>query len=430
MTKMRQLLQKILRSLASKIIKRYQPKIIGITGSVGKTSTKEAIYTVLVEHYNCRQNQKNYNNEIGVPLSIIGQESGNKNIFAWLKIVFSAWSLIYGKKKNYPEILILEFGADHPGDIKYLVNFAKPYIGVVTAVGPVHLEYFSKIDRIAHEKGRLIRNLPSEGSAILNMDDDLVLPMKEHTSASVITFGYGEKSDIRAHDISLSYGPDKKTEGIPSGLSFKITFKGNTVPIFIPKLIGEHQLYPVLAAFAVGTAFNLNAIDIAKRLGQYQAPPGRMNLIPGIKQTIIIDDSYNSSPTAAKAALEVIKELKVTGRKFAALGDMAELGTYTEQGHNEVGESVLGSVDYLITVGEKAKLIAQSAQDSGFDPDCIFSFPDSATAGRFIQNRIQTFDAILIKGSQVSRMEKIVKELMAEPLRAKELLVRQGSAWQ
>jgi len=183
---LKKFLQIILRSLAIRALNRYHPKVIGITGSVGKTSTKEAIYCVLSGKYKCRRNQKNYNNEIGVPLTILGCESGKKNPLVWLKVILHGLLLGYGPKASYPEIIILEMGADHPGDIEYLVKFTRPIIGLVTAVGPVHLEFFHKIQSVAEEKGKLIKALPVSGWAILNIDDDLVVPMRESTSASVV----------------------------------------------------------------------------------------------------------------------------------------------------------------------------------------------------------------------------------------------------
>ncbi|MBU0706866.1 UDP-N-acetylmuramoyl-tripeptide--D-alanyl-D-alanine ligase [Patescibacteria group bacterium] len=426
----KKILRKILRSIAVKILRRYQPKVVGITGSIGKTSVKEAVYLVLKKRYNCRCNRKNYNNEIGVPLTVFGCDSGNKNPFGWLKIIYVGLNLAYGRKVKYPKVLILELGADRPGDIDYLVKITQPLVGVVTAVGPVHLEFFNKIEHIAYEKSQLIRNLPSDGLAVLNIDDDLVVPMREKTKARSIRFGFGEKAEIRAHDIVLSQGPIGKEEPVPCGLNFKVSYGGSTFPVFVPRIIAKHQIYPILASIAVGNFFDINMIDIVEELKQFKTPPGRMSLVPGIKQTIIIDDTYNSSPTAAKAALEVLNNLKIGGRRYAALGDMAELGTYTKQGHEEVGSKAAECCDYIITVGVKAKMIAQAAKDRGYNPDHIICFDNSKVAGRWLQNRIKTNDAILVKGSQVVRMEKIVKELMAEPARAQELLIRQDQTWQ
>lgn len=421
-----------LRFLARLVLKKYKPDIIGITGSVGKTSAKEAIYAVLSSKFKVRKNIKNYNNEIGVPLSILGLESGYKNVFTWLGIFVKAWILILFRQKDYPRILVLEMGADKPGDIKYLIDFVPCKIGVVTAIAPVHLEFFKTIERIVREKQLIISHLKQDGFAILNGDDPEVLKMKEKTKAKVLTFGFGQGLDIKAFEPNIvKGGPESKwVDYSIRGISFKASYQGSTVPFFLKSVFGEHQVLAALAAIGCGVAFGMNLVEISEALKKYQAPAGRMKLIPGIKHTFIIDDSYNSSPSACLAALKVIEKIQIDGKKYAVFGDMAELGDYTEQGHREVGHEASQVVDYLVTVGEKAKFIAHEATKSGMNADNIFSFDHTEEAGRFIQDRLKKGDLILVKGSQVSRMERVVKELMVEPEKASELLVRQGPEWQ
>ncbi|MDP3964122.1 MAG: UDP-N-acetylmuramoyl-tripeptide--D-alanyl-D-alanine ligase [bacterium] len=424
---MKRLLQSILASLARGILRRYQPKVVAVTGSVGKTSAKEAIALVLGKKFLVRKSGKNYNNEIGVPLTVIGIDSGNRNPFAWFSIIAKAWALTHGPKKEYPEVLVMELGADHPGDIRFLTNLVSPEIGVVTAVGPVHLEFFSTIEKVANEKGELIKGLPQKGWAILNADDDLVVPMKEASNAQKLTYGFGEKADVRLTDITVVY--DTLPPHWPKGMRGKIIHAGNVVPVAFPGIIGRHQLYSPMAAVAVGLSMGMHLIEITKSLSEYRSPAGRMNLIPGIKKTMLIDDSYNSSPVAAEEALETIQHIQSKGSKYAALGDMAELGQYTETGHEEVGVVASHSVDFIITVGEKSRTIAQAALSQGFPKDRVFRFDYAQEAGKFLQHRIKPGDILLIKGSQVARMEKVTKELMAEPLRATQLLVRQSPKW-
>ncbi len=448
------ILEKKLRFFAKRIIKKYQPDIIGITGSVGKTSTKEAIYTVLSGKFSCRQSLGNYNNEIGVPLTIIGHVSGKKSIFGWLAVFWQAMRLIV-LKCGYPKILVLELATDKPGDIKYLTDFINLKVGIVTAVAPVHTEFFKTLENIANEKSIVISTLPKDGFALINADDELVLPMKEKTNATISTYGLTEEAEVKATDIKLSYGDITPIDGLKRktirGLSFKIKYDGSKAPFYLPGVLGEHQVYTALAATAVGLAYGLNLISISDRLKEFKSPAGRMNLIQGIKNTLIIDDSYNSSPKAALAALEVLEKINlgedIPGEikpdaieklprggkrflKFACLGDMAELGEFTEEGHALVGQRAVGVADILITVGEKSKTIAKEALKRGMHEMQIFSFDYAEEAGRFLQDRIHKGDVILIKGSQVSRMEKVVKEVMAEPRRAEELLVRQGEDWQ
>ncbi|PIY97263.1 MAG: hypothetical protein COY66_00490 [Candidatus Kerfeldbacteria bacterium CG_4_10_14_0_8_um_filter_42_10] len=431
----RKILEKKLRILARAILKKYHPDIIGITGSVGKTSTKEAIYTVLKSKFTVRKNIKNYNNEIGVPLTIIGSESGNKSIFSWMLIFLKAAGLILFKDGRYPKILVIEMGADRPGDIAYLVKMAPCKIGVITAIGsagPVHLEFFGKVENVVKEKSEIIRHLAPEGFALLNHDDQYVHPLKEKTKAKVISFGFSKEADIWASELVVSERLKMENSQPISGISFKINYGGNMVPIFLPGVLGRHQAYAALAAAAVGVIYNFNLVEVAESLKEFKSPPGRMNLIPGIKNTMIIDDSYNSSPVAALAALQVLASINLAGahNKYAVLGDMSELGSYTEKGHAEVGQYVARAADVLITVGEKGKMIAEAARQHSMLSDRVFEFADSQEAGLFLQERIEEGDLILVKGSQSVRMEKIVKELMAEPLKAKQLLVRQDEAWQ
>lgn len=420
-----------LRILAGLVLKKYKPTVIGITGSVGKTSTKEAITAVFKSHFKTRGNIKNYNNEIGVPLSILGTESGKKNILVWGWIIFKGLCLLLFRDKNYPSVLVLEMGADRPGDIKYLTNFVKCKIGVVTSIAPAHLEFFGSLEKIAREKEKIVTHLTKEGTAILNRDDKMVWPMKEKVKAHVLGFGFDLEAELKASDL-IVLGDDLTThdrDEMISGINFKLNFKGNVVPVFLPNVLGKHQVYPALAAAAVGLALGLNLVEIAENLKEYVSPAGRMKLLDGIKQTIIIDDSYNASPTATIAALDFINDLKIAGEKFLALGDMEELGVYTEEGHREVGRQAAKTIDVLVTVGAKARLSADEAIKEGMSSDQVFSFSDNLSAGKFLQERIKRGDLILIKGSQKARMEKVAKELMAEPERAGELLVRQDKSW-
>jgi UDP-N-acetylmuramoyl-tripeptide--D-alanyl-D-alanine ligase len=416
------------------ILKKYRPEIIGITGSVGKTSAKEVVFAVLAKKFRVRKNIKNYNNEIGVPLTIIGSESGNKNIFSWIRIFFKATRLILFTDKNYPQKLVLEMGADHPGDIKYLVELAPCKIGVITAIGdmgPVHMEFFKNIEQLVNEKANIVKHLSKDDMAVLNQDDARVIQMKDKISARIITYGFDEASDVRASDVSIADHVEIGEKELITGVRFKLHYKDSMIPIVLPHIMGSHQIYSALCGAAVGITYEINLADIAEALRGFTPPPGRMRLIPGIKHTVIIDDTYNSSPVAAIAALKTLETIQIeTGKhKYAVLGDMAELGKYTEEGHEKVGEYVARVADVLVTIGEKAKIIAESARKNNMIEDRVFEFDDAERAGRFVQERLKEGDLVLVKGSQSVRAEKVVKELMAEPLRAEELLVRQGKKW-
>ncbi|MBU0597713.1 UDP-N-acetylmuramoyl-tripeptide--D-alanyl-D-alanine ligase [Patescibacteria group bacterium] len=421
-----------LRVLAKWVLKKYKPRVIGITGSVGKTSTKEAIYTVLSPKFRVWKNIKNYNNELGVPLSILGKESGFKNPLAWVWIFLYGLGLVLFRKKDYPEILVLEMGADKPGDIKYLTKLAPCQIGVITAIGQVHTEFFGSLEKVINEKQTIISHLKKDDFAILNIDDTLVNQIQEKTRAQVVSFGFSEQAMVQAAEVDVSTGPSPEpwANDEIKGLSFKLIHDGSSVPVFLPGVFGQHQVYSALAAAAVGLSMGLNKAEISEALKNYKSPPGRMHLISGIKHTAIIDDTYNSSPMSVKAALKVLEKIEVPGKKFAALGDMLELGDYTVPGHEEVGDAAAQVVDVLITVGERSKATAKAALIAGMPENNVFSFGTTEMAGKFIQQRIKQGDIILIKGSQGTRMERVVKELMVEPMKAKELLVRQNPEWE
>jgi UDP-N-acetylmuramoyl-tripeptide--D-alanyl-D-alanine ligase len=426
---MRKILQFKLKLLSRLILKKYQPVIVGITGSIGKTSAKEAIYAVLKGKLAVRMSQKNYNNEIGLPLAVIGRESAGSNLFGWLLIFGRALSLLLVKDKNYPRVLVLEMGIDRPGDMAYLTQIAPPDIGLVTAVSYSHLQYFGSVLNIKKEKQVLVESLDSQGLAVLNYDNEATRNMSAASRARAITYGLQVGADLQAQDLVFNF-----TKGNYEivGLNFKLNYKGSIVPVFMKNVMAEPAIYAALAAVAVGIYFDLNLLEMAHSLRNFTLPPGRLSVLSGIKQTFIIDDTYNSSPEAAVNAVDVLRRIKIEGasEKYAVLGDMLEIGPYTQDGHRLLGAKVAESgINHLIAVGEKARDIIRGATAAGLSDDYIFYFDRAEEAGRFLQNRIKSGDVILVKGSQGVRMEKIVKEIMAEPERAGELLVRQDKQW-
>ncbi|MCD4693985.1 UDP-N-acetylmuramoyl-tripeptide--D-alanyl-D-alanine ligase, partial [bacterium] len=338
---MKKLIQLKLKILAKTILRKYNPRIVGITGSVGKTSTKEAVFNVLSSKFNTRESIKNYNNELGVPLSIIGIKSPGKSLFGWFFVFFKALKLILLKDKDYPEFLVLEFGVDRPGDMEYLISIAKCDIGVITTIGSSHLEFFKTVKNIQKEKSVLIKELKREGWAILNYDDELTKELKSAAKTKILTYGFHSEANVRAQNLVFSFEENRDIDNM-SGVSFKLNHEGSVVPIKLPRVIGYSAIYSSLAAASVGIAYKMNLVEISDALRNYYLPYGRMNLIKGIKNTLIIDDSYNSSPQSSISAIDFIKkiDLENKGRKWAVLGDMMELGSYTEEGHREVGRAL------------------------------------------------------------------------------------------
>ncbi|OGZ33810.1 MAG: hypothetical protein A2Y98_02705 [Candidatus Portnoybacteria bacterium RBG_19FT_COMBO_36_7] len=422
---MKSIIERILKRLAADVLRKYKPKIIGVTGSMGKTSTKEAIFAVLGEKFFVWRNVKNYNNEIGVPLTILGQESGGRSPFRWLAVILKSLKLIFFRSQ-YPQILILEMGADKPGDIQYLMSFVDPNAGVITGIGevPVHVEYFKSPIQVAREKSGLIRFLKEDDFAILNFDDKLVKDMASKTKGKILSYGFSEGVQVRATNYQLNIALDPSL----SGISFKIEYEGKVMPIRKEGIFGQHQIYSMLAACAMGLALNMNLAEIAEGLRSYRSPKGRLQILEGIKSTWILDDTYNASPSATISALETLTKFEGR-RRIAVLGDMLELGEFTESMHRLVGEKAYECADYFFTVGDRMRFAAEAAEQKGMKKHKIFWFETADGARMPLQMTIQKGDVILVKGSQGMRMEKIVEEIMAHPEKAGELLVRQEAKW-
>ncbi|MFA5051153.1 MAG: UDP-N-acetylmuramoyl-tripeptide--D-alanyl-D-alanine ligase [Patescibacteria group bacterium] len=413
---MRKFIQILLKFFAKQAIKKYKPLIIGITGSVGKSSTKEAIYQVLKKYFVCRRNFKNYNNEIGVPLTILGQDAPGKNLISWFKVFFNSLGIIIFSQKSYPKILILEMAADHPSDIKYLTKIAPCNIGVVTAIGPSHLEFFKSIENVVREKQEIISHLSPTGWAILNYDDERVALMKNKTEAKILTYGLSEKADVKAVEIILDQEWENDKYKI-KGLRFKVNYTGSIVPVFLPNIIARSQVYSVLSAIAVGIVLNLNLIEISESLSNLSPLPGRMKTIKGINNSLIIDDTYNSSPIAAQSALETLAEIKKQpdAKKWAVLGDMLELGAASRGEHLNLGKNVAkAGIDYLVVIGKEIKAVVEAAQEAGLDKNQIKIYQDSVSAGESIGQEIKEGDIVLIKGSRGIHMEEVVKRAVAK----------------
>lgn len=425
-------LEALLADLAQQVIERYQPEVIGITGSVGKTSTKDAIACVLGQRFSIRVSSGNYNNELGVPLAILGGTTHGQSVFGWLGELWRAKRLSKGGA-SYPDIVILEMGADKPGDIERLVQIAPPRIGVLTAIAPTHLEFFGTIEAVAAEKAKIITHLPSGGFAVRNGDDERVMAIAVPDDVISTSYGTDPKTEVRATGIAIKTGripqPDGITKEAVLGTACTIHYEGLKQSLLLKNLIGPQHIMAALAATAVGLAYGLTLPDIAARLEQYQGPRGRMRLINGHNRSVLIDDSYNSSPDAAIAALDALKKFPKANRRIAVLGYMAELGDYELEAHEDVGKHAAGCVDLLIGVGSTAATYAEAAKRAKLDPDAIVTVADAAAASQWLRDQLQPGDVVLIKGSQVSRMERVTKALMAEPLRAPELLVRQSEEW-
>lgn len=407
------------------LLLRFKPKIITITGNVGKTSTKDAIGLALSHFYKVRQSQKSFNSEIGLPLTILGLNNGYNNPLTWIFNIVIGFFKIFSF--SFPEILVLEIGADRPGDIKKATSLVKPDITVLTKIGdkPVHIEYFADVDELMKEKIILAKALRDHGTLIVNGDDERALrAIDEVPGKKVLTFGLKETNDMRGSNYTIHY-----QNNFPVGFNFKIDYNGNSLPINRAGVLGKQHVYPILSAIAVLKVLNLNAESVIQNLSEMEPGRGRMRLLPGIKNTLIIDDSYNSAPSAMMAGLQTLKEIECSGKKIAVLGDMLDLGKMSKEIHLECGERASESANIIVTSGIRARSYAEGAMGNGFPENKVFQFDDSVKAGAMIQNLIEEGDIIFVKGSQGARMEKVVLEIMAEPDKAEKLLVRQERFW-
>lgn len=417
---------------AKAVLRKYKPKIIAVTGSVGKTSAKDAIYTVVSESAHVRKSEKSFNSELGLPLTVLGVPNGWNNPLRWLMNVVDGLLLVIFPA-TYPEWLVLEVGADRPGDIKSLAKWLRVEVVVITRLPemPVHVEFFESPQQVVEEKASLIGALKPKGTLIVFGDDErtrtLASRIPEGHDATTLTFGFSEGVDIRGEDFELLVEEGKGTW--PIGIRANLNVQGTSAPIEIVGSVGAHALMPALAAAAVGVALGRDLPEIVKGLSKYEPPIGRMRLIAGIKDTLIIDDTYNASPAALVAGLDTLALVTTNGRKIAAIGDMLELGRHSVEEHRKLGSRVAKVSDILITVGFRARDIAQGALDAGMKDGDIFQYEDARAAGKELEALLKAGDCVYAKGSQSMRMEKLVEEIMRDPEEALTLLVRQDAEW-
>lgn len=401
-------LEKLLANLARWTLAKYEPSVIGITGSVGKTSAKEAVYAALKDFRSTRASQGSFNNEIGLPLTILGDWKEIRGLFFWPQVILhSIYQLLIRQK--YPEILVLEYGVQKPGDMRYLLDIAKPSMAIMTALGdtPVHVEYFGSPESLMREKAKLLEAVPAIGFVILNDDDDAVSSMDERTRAHIMRFGYSKDADVRVSNFETLL-----TEERPFGISFKLNYGGGFVPMRFANIFGRSHSYAISAAVCVGLIFGVNLVRLAEGLGNnYNPPPHRMRYIAGLAKSAIIDDTYNASPLSMRAAIDTVKDIKAK-RKIAVLGDMRELGKYSIQAHEAIGLIVGEVFDILVTVGSQAKFIAESARaGGGMPPKSVMSFETAEEAMPFVRSLIKYGDLVLVKASRAIGLDKLVEEI-------------------
>jgi UDP-N-acetylmuramyl pentapeptide synthase len=411
-----------------------KPLVIGITGSVGKTSTREAIYMLLYSVYgdSAIQAQKNYNGDIGLPLTFLQKKTGFSNPIEWFKIIFTSINEIFISlikknrgNSNYPKYIVAEYGVDHPGEMDDQLKVALPDIAVVTKIALVHTQEFGSINNIVTEKGKIIKCLSKESIAILNYDDVNVRKLGKNTRAKRIFFGRQQKGV----DIGFS-GLKETTNGIELNIHDSVNRKKEKLTI---KILGSYGAYIILPAIAIGIQFGRPLKEIVGILKEYKPPKGRMRILPGIINSIIIDGSYNASPVTMSAAIQTSRIFKKMNR-ILFLGDMRELGKLESDEHKKIAKLIKKYGNYAVLVGPLMERYTKvELLKLGYPPDRIFTTLDSTEAGRYISKIIKSSKdrtVVICKGSQNNiRLEKGIKLFFDPKGNAHNELTRQDDQW-
>lgn len=406
------------------VLRKYHPQIVLVTGGVGKTLAKGAIYTALADSFFVRRSEKSHGSDLSIPLTILGVSDGRGNVFEWAKNLLEGLFLLV-MEAPYPKWLIVEASADRPGDVTKALSWLTPSVVVATRFSevPSHVEFFSSPEAVIEEELAPVKWILLGGILIVNADDARAESVLAREGVQKITFGFGE-ANVRASKFHVN-----SRAKMPSGISFDVTHGDERARVSLPGVAGVQHAYPVLAGISVALRAGVPLEKAANAFESHLSPPGRMHLIDGMRDSVIIDDSYNASPVATEEALAALGDIPRTGRRIAVLADMLELGTFSVDEHYRVGGIAARASDVLITVGVRAHDIARGARDAGMMPDQIFESENSAEAASRLVSLIGPGDVVLIKGSQVTRMERIVKFVMAKPEKAPDLLVRQTKEW-
>ncbi len=413
------LLASLLAVFARAVVRRYRPRIVMVTGSVGKTSTKDAVAAVLSTRFFVRKSAKSFNSELGVPFTILGVENPWTDALAWLLIFKSALALLL-LPNHYPNLLVLEVGADKPGDLARILKIATPDAVVVTKLPeiPVHVEAYASPEAVREEEFAPAHALRGAAPLIVSTDDPYALDHALRTPARVMTFGVADNALVHVSNIDF-YTEEGKVAGMQADIGLEQE-KGRCI---VKGSVGRTQIWPAAAALAAGHAFGVSLADSLAALGEYVPPPGRGRLFVGVNGSVIIDDSYNASPTAVEEALATLKAFPATGRKIAVLGDMLELGRYSAVEHERIGALAAEFADVIVAVGIRARAFAAVPGRAE-----ALLFDDSASAARALADYVHEGDVLVVKGSQSVRMERVVKALLADPQDTPRL-VRQEKKW-
>ena len=405
--------------VARAIVRRYRPRIVMITGSVGKTSTKDAVATVLSSRFLVRKSEKSFNSEFGVPFTVLGVKNPLRNLFAWFLVFKSTLALLI-LPNHYPNMLVLEVGADKPGDLSRILRIAAPDAVVVTRLPdiPVHVEAYASPEAVREEEFSPAHSLAPNAPLIIPIDDSYALDSAVGTSARIISYGTTDDATVRVSDTDFY-----EEEGKITGMKAKVKINNEEGNIVVKGSVGTTQLLPAASALAVASAYDVPLGEALKALENYEPPPGRGRLLEGKNGSVIIDDSYNASPVAVEEALTTLKSFPNAKRRVAVLGDMLELGRYSVMEHERIGALARKSAEMIVSVGIRARAFAAAHGSTN-----VMLFDNASSAALALPNLIKEGDVILVKGSQSVRTERIVEALLANPSDSS-LLVRQEPEW-
>ncbi len=366
-----------LHSLASAVRDKLDVPVIAITGSTGKTTTRDILAAMLRTKLNVVSSERNLNNEIGLPATIISADAGT-------------------------EALVLEMAMRGPGQIRDLCAIARPTIGLVTNVGKTHFEFFGSEERIAEAKGELVESVPGDGLVVLNEDDYWTHKLRGMAKARVITYGTRSSADVRAEEIEV----DKEGRA-----SFFIKVKGARRSLRVP-ILGRHNVYNTCAAAAVALNLGLSLREIAEGMAGTSLSGMRMEVFTTADEITVLNDAYNANPTSMIGALETLEAIEAAGKKIAVLGDMMELGTMTDVAHFQVGEAAARArIDLLITVGRYSARTGDGARVGGMDEGNVRHCPTTSEAAKMLHGLVSPGDVVLVKASRAMRLEDVVESL-------------------
>tara|TARA_B100000686_G_C16784810_1_gene974494 strand:+ start:1357 stop:2739 length:1383 start_codon:yes stop_codon:yes gene_type:complete len=357
-------------------LRRVNPKVVAITGTNGKSSTKEMAAAIVETRFKTLKTQGNFNNHVGLPLTLFGLEFDHR-------------------------VVVLEMGMSAAGEIRRLAEIAEPDIGVITNISEAHLVHLKNVKEVQSAKGELLDALDDKGSAVINADDPMVFELARSIKGKVVTYGVNALADIRASEIKARQG---------GGYDITVSLYGRKVPMNIP-FAGLFNVSNALAAIAIGYVLKIPTGEMLRGLINTQLPTQRMEIFAR-NGLWVIDDSYNANPRSMQEALCVLAEYPVSGRRFFVMGDMLELGDISEFGHRRLGQEVVHKgIDFLFAVGDLAALAVESAVEEGMDKERAVICSGHVDAGERLACIVEEGDCLLFKGSRGSRMEKVLEEL-------------------